>query len=86
MIFASSDLLDDEDEESRRIGRGEREIDLEPHLRDELILLVPMYFECRPGCKGLCAGCGANLNDADCQCSTQDMDPRWDALRALKNE
>jgi len=86
MVFASSDLLDDEDEATRRIGRGEREIDLEPHLRDELILLVPMYVECRPGCKGLCAGCGANLNDADCQCSTEDMDPRWDALRTLKNE
>ncbi len=86
MVFASSELLDDEEEETRRIGRGEREIDLGPHIRDELILLVPMYIECRTDCKGLCAGCGVNLNEADCQCSTEDMDPRWDALRARKNE
>ncbi len=86
MVFASPEILDDDDEETRRIERGEREIDLGPHLRDELILLVPMYVECREDCKGLCAGCGANLNETDCQCSTEDMDPRWDALRAHKNE
>lgn len=86
MVFADSALLEDADEETRRIGKGEREIDLEPHLRDELIVSVPMYVECKTDCRGLCAGCGQNLNDADCECSMQELDPRWDALRALKNE
>ncbi len=86
MVFASSELLYDDDDETRRIERGEREIDVGSHVRDELILLVPRYVECRTDCMGLCAGCGANLNEAECQCSTEGMDPRWDALRALKNE
>ncbi len=86
MVFADSEILEDEDEETRRIERGVREIDLEPHLRDELILAVPRYVECRRDCKGICAGCGADLNETDCECSTQEVDPRWDALRALNNE
>ena len=86
MIFAPSKLLEDNDEEKRRIEPSQRKIDLGPYLRDELIMSVPMYVECRADCRGLCTGCGMNLNEADCQCSTEDMDPRWDALRALKSE
>ena len=86
MVFAPPELLDDDEGETRRVERGEREIDLGPHLRDELILLVPRYVECRTDCRGFCAGCGADLNETDCQCSAEDMDPRWDALRALKSE
>ncbi len=86
MIFAPSELLEDDDQETRRIEPSQRKVDLGPHLRDELIMSAPMYVECREDCRGLCAGCGMNLNEADCQCSTEDMDPRWDALRALKSE
>jgi len=86
MVFVDSELLEDDDEATRRLERGVREIDLEPHIRDELIFAVPMYIECRTDCRGFCAECGQNLNDADCECSTQEADPRWDALRALKNQ
>lgn len=85
MIFVPSELSDDDDE-TRRIEPSGLDIDLRPHLRDELIASVPMYVECRADCRGLCAGCGVNLNQADCQCSAEDMDPRWDALRAHKTE
>ena len=87
MIFTPSGLTEEEDDENTRvIEPGEREIDLGPHLRDELILAVPMYVECRTDCRGLCAGCGLNLNETDCRCSAEDVDPRWDALRAPKSE
>jgi uncharacterized protein len=32
---------------------------------DALALAMPGQFLCRPECKGLCAVCGASLNDAD---------------------
>ena len=32
---------------------------------DALALAMPGQFLCRPDCKGLCAVCGASLNDAD---------------------
>ena len=86
MIFAPSELLEDDDQETRRIEASQRKVDLGPHLRDELIMSVPIYVACREDCRGLCAGCGMNRNEADCQCSTEDMDPRWDALRALRSE
>lgn len=86
MIFAPSELLEDDDQETRRIEPSQRKVDLGPHLRDELIMSVQTYVACREDCRGLCAGCGMNLNEADCQCSMEDMDPRWDALRALRSE
>lgn len=41
-------------------------IDLEPPLRDEVTLALPLVPLCRPECKGLCAICGADLNTEPC--------------------
>ena len=57
-------------------------VDLTGALREELLLAVPLFVECRPECRGLCPRCGANLNDGPCSCTTP-ADPRWDALRSL---
>lgn len=57
-------------------------LDLTEAVREEFLLAVPHFVECRPECKGLCARCGANLNDGPCGCGPQ-TDPRWDALGAL---
>jgi uncharacterized metal-binding protein YceD (DUF177 family) len=86
LLFAPSDLLEEDDSETYRIEMGVREIDLEPYLRDEVILAVPGFPECRTDCRGLCAGCGENLNETECKCAPSGMDPRWDALRALENK
>ena len=85
LLFAPSDLLEGDDRETLRLEMGVREIDLEPYLRDEVILAVPAFAECRVDCHGLCAGCGENLNESECKCLPGGMDPRWDALRALEN-
>ena len=50
----------DEDEASRLEGDL---IDLEPLLRDEVVLDLPFQPLCREDCAGLCVECGANLND-----------------------
>ena len=41
---------------------------------------------CKPDCAGLCSNCGANLNEGPCNCDKEDVDPRFAALRSLKNE
>jgi uncharacterized protein len=64
------------------IPAREQELDLGPALREEMLLAAPRYVECRPDCKGLCARCGANLNEGPCGC-TSEADPRWNALRQL---
>lgn len=60
------------------------ELDLAEPLREQLLLLAPTYVVCRPDCRGLCAGCGVNLNEEACRCAAEAGDPRWEALRALK--
>jgi uncharacterized protein len=44
-----------------------------------------MQILCRDDCKGLCPQCGVNRNHKSCECGGT-SDPRWDALRKLKNE
>jgi uncharacterized protein len=64
-------------------SRGE--LDLSEAVRGEVILAVNPYVVCDPECRGLCPRCGANLNEGACGCTAEDVDPRWEALRALKD-
>lgn len=57
-------------------------IDLEPVLRDAVVLLLPLQPVCEDDCPGLCAQCGARLAD-DPGHEHEDVDPRWAALRGL---
>jgi uncharacterized protein len=53
-------------------------------LRQELLAALPMQSFCRPDCKGLCSGCGINLNLDSCKCTKEEVDPRWAALLDIK--
>jgi uncharacterized protein len=59
-------------------------IDLEPLLRDEVVLDLPFRPLCRDDCSGLCVECGANLNDDPDHRHGARLDSRWDALRGLE--
>jgi len=45
-------------------------IDLDPDIREEIILSYPVKPLCKDGCKGLCPECGGNLNEGGCSCGT----------------
>ena len=80
------ELAEDEvDEEDMDVYsyQGE-EVDLEPLLREQIILAVPFAPLCREDCKGLCPVCGIDLNTGSCTCDRTPIDPRWSALRNLK--
>jgi len=60
-------------------------IDLEPALRDAVVLALPLAPLCRPDCPGLCSVCGAHLaGDPDHR--HDEVDPRWAALAALRDD
>jgi uncharacterized protein len=59
-------------------------LDLEPTLREQILLALPMDTLCGESCRGLCPSCGENLNDATCDCQPDMADPRWAKLRELK--
>ncbi len=81
-LFAGPGHEPEVDEDSYQV-RG-REIDLEPMLRDAIVLALPLNPVCSLDCKGYCAGCGQNLNEGACTCTPDDVDPRWAALEALR--
>lgn len=58
-------------------------IDLGPLMRELSLLAMPTRPLCRPDCLGLCMECGQNLNEADCGCKDDDIDPRMAQLRSL---
>jgi len=57
-------------------------IDLEPLVRDEIVLTMPLAPLCRPDCRGLCAGCGERFDDLEPGHSHEILDPRWADLAA----
>lgn len=61
-------------------------VQLEDILREQLLLDVPIKTVCREDCKGLCPHCGQNLNQGSCKCVAEQSDPRWDALRDLRDK
>jgi len=58
-------------------------LDLEPALRDAVVLGLPLTPLCRPDCAGLCPGCGGRLDDLPAAHSHAQPDPRWADLAAL---
>jgi uncharacterized protein len=64
-------------------GYDGESVDLEPLLREQLILAVPYAPLCKEDCLGLCPTCGADRNLAPCHCE-KPVDPRFEALKGLK--
>ena len=72
----------DEDDLNVSFLHGQ-ELDLTELAAEQVLLAMPMRILCRPDCAGLCARCGANLNDVnDCGCKPE-VDPRWGPLADL---
>jgi uncharacterized protein len=55
-------------------------------LREQLQLNLPMRSLCSDSCQGLCPICGTNRNRQPCDCEQGEMDPRWEALKRLREE
>ena len=60
-------------------------IDLDRIVGEELLLALPQKGVCSPECKGLCAGCGADLNREPCTCPDQGKVSPFAALKILKD-
>jgi uncharacterized protein len=58
-------------------------LDLTEAVRQYAIMAIPMKPLCRKDCAGLCPTCGANLNQASCNCPPKPVDPRWSELSKL---
>lgn len=86
-LFAYEDSTTQETTDSDEVGRmlGDL-IDLEPAVRDAVVLALPTNPLCRPDCPGLCSECGVQLDELPADHSHQLDDSRWAALRNLSTE
>ena len=73
--------LEDEENDEILLLDG-TELDLDQVVREAFVLAMDTKNLCSDDCKGLCAKCGANLNDGPCGCKP-DVDPRLAVLAQL---
>jgi uncharacterized protein len=62
------------------------ELDLRAWARDALALAMPAQIACRPDCAGLCARCGADLNEDPEHHHEPEPDARWAKLGEIRFE
>jgi uncharacterized protein len=83
-LLADADSTTEETTDEDEVGRMQGDLlDLEPVVRDAVVLTLPTNPVCRPDCPGLCPECGVHLDDLPADHSHDDVDPRWAALRNL---
>ncbi|MEU7043070.1 YceD family protein [Streptomyces varsoviensis] len=78
----TADTGDDAEEDEDTLFVEDDMFDLEPVLRDAVVLALPLQPVCREDCPGLCSECGARLAD-DPDHHHEAVDIRWAALQGL---
>jgi len=82
-LFVYDDRDVDPDEELEVSTLQDDLVDLEPLLRDAVVLALPFQPLCQDDCPGLCPECGARLADDPDHGHGEPVDPRWAALASL---
>lgn len=60
--------------------------DLDDIVLDDFLMNTSGHYLCNDDCKGLCPKCGIDLNEGECNCSDNDVDPRWAGLLDIMNK
>lgn len=59
----------------------EDQFDLKLYAEEAFLLNLPFIPLCSDTCKGLCPTCGHELNEGDCGCDNEVIDPRLAGLK-----
>jgi len=59
-------------------------INLTTDVREDILLALPMVAVCSAECRGLCSGCGVNLNRKNCKCKRPEKKNVWGILDDLQ--
>jgi uncharacterized protein len=86
LVFVEDGAQHEDDGSTYVFEASGAELDLSEAVREELVLAVNPYVVCDPECRGLCPRCGKDLNEGPCDCTEEETDPRWAALRDLNSE
>jgi uncharacterized protein len=83
-VYPEHQLPDGEDDEVSALE--DDLLDLEPVLRDTVVLALPFQPLCMVDCPGLCPDCGARLADDPDHSHEAAIDPRWAALTTIEQD
>jgi len=61
-------------------------VDILPIIRDNIYLSIPMKPLCSEDCQGACPNCGADRNGKGYNYVSEDIDPRLEVLKGLRNK
>ena len=67
-------------------AEDQKELDLTELVREMYYTSLPLKPLCDEDCRGLCADCGGNLNEKQCDCHVYKMDHRLSVLKKLLEE
>ena len=81
-VVLVTELANEENEDEWVFPLEADAADLDDIVRTIFVLNMDSKLLCKPDCKGICGGCGRNLNHEDCSCQ-KELDPRFAALRQL---
>ena len=84
-LFVYDDQRPAGEDEETSVLQGDL-LDLEPVLRDAVVLALPFQPLCREDCPGLCQECGARLADDPQHAHEDPVDPRWAGLTELAGQ
>ena len=90
MLFQRKQATDEELEaiaeevEVEIISPGTQKLDLAGRIHDTIAIELPVRVYCKKDCKGLCPGCGHDLNEGTCSCKEKETDSRWAALKGIE--
>ncbi|UCG13943.1 MAG: DUF177 domain-containing protein [Deltaproteobacteria bacterium] len=59
-------------------------IDVDLIVAEQIFLTIPQKPLCQPNCRGICLGCGVDLNQASCVCENKASGSAFDVLRSMK--
>ncbi|MGA8115249.1 MAG: YceD family protein [Actinocatenispora sp.] len=83
-LFAYPGSTTEETTDADEVSRLQDELaDIEPAVRDAIVLDLPNTPLCRPDCPGLCPDCGVPLDELPADHAHEQLDSRWAALGGL---
>ena len=84
LVLTPRDTAEGEDDDLNHATYVGEEVDIGDFLREQVAMSLPLKVVCSESCKGLCPDCGVNLNEKQCGCAGQKVDPRLEVLKNFK--
>lgn len=83
LLLTPVEMIDEEEDIYHETYTGD-EVDISDYIREQVAMALPYKVVCSESCMGLCPECGVDLNEEQCTCASDRVDPRFAVLKDLK--